>query len=103
MEEASPDQAEQLVLGLKGQHLDVAQVQGAVLGHLGVAVHRGVLPHGVVAEEHVVQRFRQPGAAVDGDKGVFPQQALVVDALGQKVLAASGLAGQQDEIGRSHV
>ena len=66
------------------------------LGHLGVAVHRGVLPHGVVSEEHVVQRFRQPGAAVDGDKGVFPQQALVVDALGQKVLAASGLAGQQD-------
>ena len=96
VEEAAPDQAEQLVLGLRRQHFHMAEIKGAVLRHFGVAVHRGVLPDGVVAEQHIVQRFRQPCAAVDGHEGVVVHKAFVVDALGKDVLAAAGLAGQED-------
>ena len=95
MQEVSPYQAEQLVLCFQRQHLYMAQIKRAVLCHLCIAVS-GFPPGRIIAEQDIIHCLRLPCAAINGDKGILAQQALVVDALCQHSFAAAHLAGQQD-------
>ena len=72
----------------------MAEIQRAVLRQL-CQTGGALLAVGHRAEQHGVQRFGQPGAAIQRHKGVGAAQAFVVDALGHHGLAGARLAGEQ--------
>ncbi len=91
--------AQQLDLHHRRQFADFIEKQGAAVGDLEEA---GLLLDGAgegaffVAEEFALEQVFGDGAAVDGDEGVLPPLAVVMDRLGDQFLAGAAFAGHQD-------
>ena len=92
---AALDDAEQLGLQRQRQLADLVEEDGAAVGHLqqalalGVGAGEGALG---VAEELRLHELAEERAAVDDDEGAVLARRLVVDALGDLLLAGAGLA-----------